>query len=230
MKHIHLDYELHLLKDEVLLLGSMVEQAVLDSVAALKDQDLGKSRVIVENDKAINSKRFEIERFVIAMIATQQPAARDLRMLASLLALASELERIGDYAKGIATINLRFGGLGLTKLLRDLYHMSLKSADMLHRSLTAFMLEDPNLAESIINEDNLVDTLYSQLYCEVLDCVVADPSNSERINHVLWVGHNLERMADRVTNICERVIFIATGRLGEMSTHYTAHTYQVYNA
>jgi phosphate transport system protein len=225
MNHIQLDRELHQVKDEVLLLGSMVEQAILDSVVALRDQDLEKSRLIVENDGAINSNRFEIERFTIAVIATQQPAARDLRILASTLELCGELERIGDYAKGIAIINLRFGGLGLTRLLTDLYHMSLKTADMLHRSLTAFMLEDRELAEAIIQEDHLIDTLYSQLYCEVLDCIANDPRNIERINHVLWVGHNLERMGDRVTNICERVIFVATGRLGAISTHYTGYIY-----
>ena len=229
MSHIQLDHELHLVKDEVLLLGSMVEQAVLDSVAALKDQDLERSKIILENDKTINSKRYEIERFTIGIIATQQPAARDLRMLASILDLAGELERIGDYAKGIATINLRFGGLGLTRLLSDLYHMSLKTADMLHRSITAFMLEDPDFAESIIKDDNLVDALYSQLYFEVLNSVVDDPRNIERVNHVLWVGHNLERVADRVTNICERVIFIATGKLGEVDTQNMALPYPVYN-
>jgi phosphate transport system protein len=225
-----LDHELSLAKDELLLLGSMVEQAILDSVAALKDQDLERSKVILENDKTINSKRYEIERFTIAMIATQQPAARDLRRLTATLDLSSELERIGDYAKGIATINLQSGGLGLTRLLRDVYNMSLKTVDMLHRSLTAFMLEDPDIAESIIKEDSLVDALYLQLYYAVLDSVAEDPGNIKRDNHILWVGYNLERVADRVTNICERVIFVATGKLGDAASQYTAFTFPVYDA
>ncbi len=221
-----LDQELRLAKDDILILGSMVEQAILDSVRALKEHDLEKSITIFEGDKIVNSRRYEIEKFTLAIMATQQPTARDLRMLTAILDLSSELERMGDYAKGIAVINLRSGGLGLTKLLRNLYDMSLKSVDMLHRSLTAFLLEDTDLAKAIIDEDNLVDDLYSQLYHDVLESVVDDPSNIERVNYVLWVGHNLERVADRVTNVCERVIFVATGRMGEISTHYTAYTYQ----
>src|SRR6266545_7903178 len=202
-----LDQELRLAKDDILILGSMVEQAILDSVRALKEHDLEKSITIFESDKIINSRRYEIEKFTLAIMATQQPTARDLRMLTAILDLSSELERMGDYAKGIAVINLRSGGLGLTKLLRNLNDMSLKSVDMLHRSLTAFLLEDTDLAKAIIDEDNLVDDLYSQLYHEVRESVVDDPSNIERVNYVLWVGHNLERVADRVTNVCERVIF-----------------------
>jgi phosphate transport system protein len=221
-----LDQELRLAKDDILILGSMVEQAILDSVRALKEHDLEKSITIFESDKIINSRRYEIEKFTLAIMATQQPTARDLRMLTAILDLSSELERMGDYAKGIAVINLRSGGLGLTRLLRNLYDMSLKSVDMLHRSLTAFLLEDTDLAKAIIDEDNLVDDLYSQLYHEVLESVVDDPSNIERVNYVLWVGHNLERVADRVTNVCERVIFVATGKMSEISTHYTAYTYQ----
>jgi phosphate transport system protein len=230
MNHTQLDHELRLAKDELLFLGSMVEQAVLDSVVALKDQDLEKSKVVIENDKAINSKRCGIERFTIVIIATQQPAARDLRRLTAIIDLSNELERIGDYAKGIAAINLRFGGLGLTRLLKDVYHMSLKTVDMLHHSFTAFMLEDPDFAESIIKEDNLVDELYIKLYNEVLDSVVEDPRNIKRANSILWVGHNLERVADRVTNICERVIFVATGKLGDAATQFTAFKNPVYNA
>jgi phosphate transport system protein len=230
MSRTQLDYKLRLVKDEFLLLGSMVEQAVLDSVMALKDQDLERSKVILENDKTINSKCYEIERLTIAMIAIQQPVARDLRRLTAIIDLSSELERIGDYAKGIAAINLRSGGLGLTRLLKDVYQMSLKTGDMLHSSLTAFTLEDPDFAESIIKEDSLVDELYIQLYNEVLDSVADDPRNIERVNHILWVGHNLERAADRVINICERVIFVATGRQGDAATPYTAFKYPAYNA
>jgi phosphate transport system protein len=152
-------------------------------------------------------------------------------MLTSMLALASELERIGDYAKGIATINLRSGGLRLTGRLRDVYEISLKSVDMLQHALTAFELEDPETARSTIGDDALVDSLYNQLYTEVMGSAEDDPENVERLNYVLWVGHNLERIADRATNICERVIFIATGKLEEETSHQDMlFAHQIQNA
>jgi phosphate transport system protein len=137
--------------------------------------------------------------------------AHDLRVLASILQLGTELERMGDYAKGIASINLRSGGLNMPKIMRDIQFMAEKVVDMLHCSLTAFVDEDQNTAYRIINEDDLIDALYEQLYFEMMDYVVDLPENTERANLVLWVGHNLERMADRVTNICERTIFVKTG-------------------
>lgn len=230
MNEFQLDHEIRSARDEILILGSMVEQAVLDSVVALKDHDFDRSRTILEHDKVINAKRFGIQSSVVGIIAKQHPVARDLRILTSILDLSQELERIGDYAKGIATINIRSDGIGLPRLLKDLYHMSHKSADMLHRSLTAFNLEDLELAETIIQEDILIDALYNELYFEVLDSVVDDPRNIERVNYVLWAGHNLERMADRACNICERTIFIATGKLGEVPASHTSFEYQVHHA
>ncbi|MEW6403690.1 MAG: phosphate signaling complex protein PhoU [Chloroflexota bacterium] len=226
MNHSSPNQALHLAKNEVLTFGCMVEMAILDSVAALKDHDFERSQILIEYDKTINAKRFEIEQTVIGVISARHPAGRDLRILSSILDLSRELERIGDYAKGIAVINLRSGGISLPRLLKDLYHMSLRSADMVHRALTAFNLEDVKLADAIIQEDILIDSLYNQLYFEVLDSVVDDARNIERVNHVLWVGHNLERMADRACNICERVIFIATGKAGEVSIPFASAVHQ----
>ncbi len=210
-----LETKLHFAKDQILLLGSMVEDAMLRSMRALKDHDLDASQTVLEKDIAINRKRFEIESAIIASIATEQPLARDLRRLASVLDLCTELERIGDYAKGIAVINLRSGGLGLPKILNDLYYMSEKTLDMFHRALTAFVEENAEQAREIAREDDVIDTLYEQVYNEVIDLVTVNPLNMELGNYVLWVAHNLERTADRVTNICERTVFIATGEFAD---------------
>ena len=208
--------ELQQVKDEILVLGSMVEQSILDSVDALKKRDLKAAESILAADREINKKRFEIESQLMILIATQQPMAHDLRLLASSMEIISELERMGDYAKGIANINLRMGDQPLLKPLIDVPRMAQKDVDMLHRSLTAFINEDTEAARSIPREDDEVDALYNQIYRELMTFVIADPKVIERANWLLWVAHNLERVADRVTNICERTIFIATGKLLEL--------------
>lgn len=209
--------ELQQVKDEVLVLGSMVEQAILDSVEALKKRDIKAARDILKADREINRKRFEIENQLMILIATQQPMAHDLRFLASSMEIISELERMGDYAKGIANINLRMGDQPLLKPLIDVPRMAQKGVDMLHRALTAFVEEDVEAAKTIPIEDDEVDALYNQIYRELMTFVIADPKSIERANWLLWVAHNLERVADRVTNICERTVFIATGELVEIS-------------
>ncbi len=208
--------ELQQVKDEVLVLGSMAEQAILNAVDALKKRDLKASRRILEADREINQKRFEIEKTLMILIATQQPMAHDLRFLASTMEIISELERMGDYAKGIANINLRMGDEPLLKQLIDIPRMAQKDVDMLHRSLTAFVNEDVEAARAIPMEDDEVDALYNQIYRELMTFVIQDPKTIERANWLLWVAHNLERVADRVTNICERTIFIATGEMTEI--------------
>jgi len=208
--------EIQALKDELLLLGSMVEQQILDSVEALKKRDIDAARQIYETDSKINAKRYAIEEQVMILIATQQPMAHDLRLLASVLEVAGELERMGDYAKGIATVNLRMGNEPLLKPLIDIPRMAQKSVDMLHRALTAFINEDVEGARAIPPEDDEVDGLYTQVYRELMTFVLADPSTIDRANYMLWTAHNLERVADRVTNICERTVFIATGEFKEI--------------
>jgi phosphate transport system protein len=200
--------ELHEVKDEILLLSSMVEQAVMDSVTALKDNDLERARQILSDDLLINRKRFEIETSIMVLIATQQPIAHDLRLLASSLDICTELERMGDYAKGIANINLRSEGLSLPHILKDIYSMAEKAVDMLHRAMTTFADEDVVTAADIMQEDDIIDECYSRLYQDAVQSVLRDPRNIERANYVIWAAHNLERLGDRVTNICERVIYI----------------------
>ncbi|NWG08079.1 MAG: phosphate signaling complex protein PhoU [Chloroflexi bacterium] len=210
--------EIQQVKDNVLVLGSMVEQALLDSVDALKKRDIKAAEKIFAEDKEINKKRFEIENQLMILIATQQPMARDLRVLASTLEIISELERMGDYAKGIANINIRMGDTPLLKPLIDVPRMANKGVDMLHRALTAFVNEDVETAKNLPVEDDEVDALYNQIYRELMTFIIADPKTIERANWLLWVAHNLERFADRVTNICERTIFIATGELFEVKS------------
>ena len=210
--------EIQQVKDEILLLGSMVEQSILDSVEALKKRDIAASKRILKADQQINEKRFAIENQVMILIATQQPMAHDLRLLASIMEINGELERMGDYAKGIATINIRMGDQPLLKSLIDIPRMAKKGADMLHRALTAFINEDAETARKIPAEDDEVDALYLQVYRELITYVIQDPTSIERANWLLWAAHNLERVADRVTNICERTIFIVTGEIREIRT------------
>ena len=203
--------EMQEVKDEILLLSSMVEQAVMDSVTALKENDLALATEILSNDLLINRKRFEIEYSIMILIATQQPIAHDLRLLASSLDLCTELERMGDYAKAISHINLRSEGLGLPYILKDVYSMAEKAVDMLHRAMTTFVKEDRSTAEDLIQEDDIIDEYYARLYQQAVQSVLQDPRNIERANYVIWAAHNLERLGDRVTNICERVIYIVKG-------------------
>ena len=203
--------EMQEVKDDLLLLSSMVEEAVMNSAEALKNNDLESARQILLKDNFINRKRFEIEYSIMVLIATQQPIAHDLRRLAASLDVCTELERMGDYAKGIATINIRSEGLSLPRMLRDIYSMAEKAVDMLHRAMTTFADEDLQTAIAIIQEDDEIDECYSKLYNEAIQSVLGDARNIERANYVIWAAHNLERLGDRVTNICERVVYIVTG-------------------
>ena len=210
--------ELQQVKDDVRGLGNMVEKALLDSIEALKKRDLKESKKILKTDQDINDKRFEIENQLMILIATQQPMAHDLRFLASTMEIISELERMGDYAKGIANINIRMGDDPLLKPLIDIPRMGQKATDMLQRALTAFVEEDVEAAKAIPVEDDEVDALYNQIYRELMTFIISDPKSIERVNWLLWVAHNLERVADRVTNICERTVFIVTGKMEEIKS------------
>ncbi len=212
------EHEIQQVKDEVLLLGSMVEQAILTSVDVLKKRDIKGAEKVIAGDALINKKRFDIENQLMILIATQQPMAHDLRLLASTMEIISELERMGDYAKGIANINIRMGEETLLKPLIDIPRMAEIGVGMLHRALTAFINEDVETAKSIPVEDDQVDALYNQVYHELMMYVIQDPRSIERANWLLWVAHNLERVADRVTNICERTVFIVTGEMGEIKS------------
>jgi phosphate transport system protein len=215
------DRELQRLQDAVLALGSRVENAIVDSIDSLKEGDTEAARDIIAQDRLINERRFALEADALALIATQQPMARDLRTIAAVLDIASELERIGDYAKGIARINLMIGGQPFIKPVIHLPLMADKASDMLHQSLEAFIRGDAALARAVPEADDEVDALYNRVYRELIESIVADASRIDQANYLLWAAHNLERAADRVTNICERVIFTVTGEMVEMDMEET---------
>jgi len=196
-------------------LGRMVEEALVASVDALKRRDLEKARQIIDADRATNERRLAIEHETLVMIATQQPMAVDLRTLAAVLEIASELERIGDYAKGIARITIRMGVEPFVKPLIDIPRMAEKARHMLHRALQAFFDRDVESARAIPMEDDEMDSLYDQIFRELTTYIIVDPKLVNRATYLIWVAHNLERAADRVVNICERVIFMVTGEVVE---------------
>jgi phosphate transport system protein len=213
-----LDRQIHQIQDEVLLLGSMVEQSILDAIDALKRRDLDTARQITRDDHLVNEKRYAIENATLILIATQQPMAHDLRFLAAILEVTNELERMGDYAKGIAKIILRLGNDQLDIPNREFGKMAELAVSMLHRALSAFMNEDTRQASSIPMEDNLVDDMYNRIYRNIVAMMIANPDTIDHGNLLMWVAHNLERTADRATNICERTVFIATGELLELES------------
>ena len=212
-----LDRQLSMLQDEVVALGNMVEKSIARALDSLKRRDLEAAEEVVREDDYIDSKRFEIEEQCIDLIATQQPMARDLRILVTILHIAVELERMGDYAEGIAKITLMLGKEPLIKPLIDIPRMSEKAIQMLHRSLEAFVNRDTVAAVQVCNQDDEVDEIYDQVYRELLDVMINDPTTIQRATYLLWVSHDLERIADRATNIAERVVYLVTGKMGEIT-------------
>jgi phosphate transport system protein len=204
------------IQDDILVMGSMVGKALLHSVQALKDRDLTMARQIIADDININHQRFDIEEKCIRLIATQQPMASDLRIIICVLNIITELERIGDYAEGIAKIVVMIGDETPLKPLIDIPRMTEKVNEMLHRSLNALIDRDADAATRVVAEDDEVDNLYDQVFRELLTFMIEDPQTITRATRLIWVAHNLERSADRVTNICERIVFIVTGKMEEI--------------
>lgn len=216
MLRVTFERERQQLQDELLALGSRVEQTITESIQLLRRRDFAGSRRLIAADLEINEERYAIENACLTLIARQQPMAGDLRTIAAVLEIVTELERISDYAKGIAKINLMIGDQPLVKPLVDIPLMADLARDMLHRALAAFARQDEAAARAIPLEDDQVDALYYQVYRELAGVIIADPSTIDRANYLLWVAHNLERTADRVTNICERVVFTVTGQMTEL--------------
>jgi len=212
-----LDRQLRKLKDDILVMGSMVEQAALDAAKALKNRDAKNAQRIYEEDQWINEKHLQIENDCVMLIATQQPMARDVRFLASALEVSTELERMGDYAKGIARIYLMIKDDPLSHPVTEISQMAEVAAGMLHRALGAFVNNDLEAAHAIPVEDDIVDELYNKFHHQLIDAMIENPKIIDRANYLLWAAHNLERMADRVTNICERTIYVNTGILQEFA-------------
>lgn len=206
------------IQDDILVMGSMVSKAIARAVEALQNRDLKLAEQIINDDRKINQKRFEIEEKCVQLIATQQPMANDLRTIISVLNIITELERIGDYAEGNAKIAIMIGNEPPLKPLIDIPHMAEKTIDMLNRSLDAFIKRDAIAAKAIIDEDEFIDNLYDQVFRELLFFMAEDPKTITRATRLIWVAHNLERSADRVTNICERVVFVVDGKMEEIKS------------
>jgi phosphate transport system protein len=204
------------LQDEVLILGSMIEKALERSMQALKGRDLTLAKQVLDDDKHIDKKRYEIEEKSLDIMSCQAPMASDLRTLLAILSIVTDLERMGDHAAGNAKIAIMIGDEPPLKPLIDLPRMNERVIDMLHRSLNAFITHDADAARKIVPEDDDVDNLYDQVFRELLTFMMEDPRTITRATRLMWVGHNLERTGDRVTNICERVVFMVTGKMEEL--------------
>jgi phosphate transport system protein len=207
------DEQLNKLREDILALGSMVQEALLESMEYLKARDIAASKQLIKRDQIIDDKRYSIESDALALIAMQQPMAGDMRTIAAALFIANELERIGDYAKSIGRVNVRIGDEPLMKPLIDMPRMTVQAENMLGRALQAFVTGDVSLAQAVIREDDIVDNLYDQVYAELMTLIMQDVSKIRQANLLLMGAHNLERAADRCTNICERVIYSVTGKL-----------------
>ena len=205
------------LQDDLIGLGNLVGQAINQAMDALKNRNLDASQRVVAGDDLIDQKRFELEDQCIDLIGTQQPIAIDLRTLMAVLHISVELERVGDYAEGIAKVTLLMGDEPASKPLFDLPLLADKASDMLGRSLDALVLRDAGAAEQVCEDDDQVDDLYREVYRELLTQMTQDPQSIKRATYLLWVAHDLERIADRATNIAERVIFLVTGKLPEIN-------------
>lgn len=205
------------IQNDLLMMGSMVEKAIHQSINALKERDINLAKQIIDDDKKVDMKRFEIEDKCIQLIATQQPMASDLRTIISVFNIISEVERIGDHAEGIAKIVIMIGDEPPLKPLVDIPRMAEKTVDMLHRSLDTFVNHDSETAKQIAIEDDEIDNLYDQIFRELISFMIEDPRTITRATRLIWVAHNLERSADRVTNICERVVYMVTGKMEEIN-------------
>ena len=205
------------LERELIDMGEMVIRAVNRSLEALKSRNKNEAKRIISDDLLINKKRWDIEEKCINLIATQQPVATDLREIIALLNIITDLERMGDHAEGIAKIVLMLGDEPLVKPLIDIPRMADKAVGMIKKSIEAFVKRDAKAARAICDEDDEVDRLYDQVYRELLTFMIEDPTTITRATYLMWAAHNLERIADRVTNICERIVFLVTGTMEEIS-------------
>jgi len=213
MAREHFQNMLRGLEKDLVGMGEMVITAIERSIQALKNVDKAEAERIIADDALINRRRWDIENQCIQLFATQQPVAGDLREIVSFMDLITNLERMADHAKGIATIVVRHDQKPLLKPLIDIPRMADKACEMIQKSLTAFITQDVAAARAIIEMDNEVDALYEQIFRELLTYMMEDATTITRAVYLIWVSHNLERIADRVTNICERIIFMVTGEI-----------------
>ncbi len=208
---------LKLLVKEVTDMSEMIIAATNRSVEALKGRNIEQAKEVIKDDVLINQKRWDIEEKCINLIARQQPVASDLREIIAVLNIITDLERMGDYAEGIAKIVVMLGTGPLVKPLVNIPKMAEKATSMLKRSIEAFVNHNVKVAKALCNEDDEVDNLYDQVYHTLLMIMIEDPKLISKATPLIWAAHNLERIADRVTNICERTVFLATGIMPQVN-------------
>ena len=210
-------HQIQQLRDDVVTMSSMVDKALARSLDALRTQNVFLANAVMDEDQAINDYRWRTQEAALLVIATQAPIARDLRTIAAVINIVTDLERMADHAAGIAKIVVQTAGEPLLKPLVDLPRMGELARAMLADSVTAFVNEDDDEARAIVGRDDDVDDLYNQVYRELLTFMIADPGTINRATHLLWAAHNVERIADRVSNICEQTVFVATGVLEDLA-------------
>ncbi|MFC1465485.1 MAG: phosphate signaling complex protein PhoU [Candidatus Brachytrichaceae bacterium NZ_4S206] len=216
-----LDHSIDEIRNDILRMGSFIGEQIADAVRALKERNLSLAHRVVESDQRINELRYRVESECVRTIATQQPAAKDLRYIIAAIHMAGELERIADHASGIASIAIRIGDEPLIKPLIDIPRMQEIACEMVHDALDAFVQMDAEAAKAVAARDQEVDELYVQILRELLTFMMQDPKTIAQSTYLLWVAHNLERIADRATNLCERVIFAVTAELGDYKPSQT---------
>lgn len=207
------DREINLIRGDILRLGSLVEDQIRRAIEALKNRDVSLAQIVIDTDDRADELRYKIENECLVCIARQQPAASDLRVIVASMHMGVELERMADHAAGIASIVARMGGEPLLKPLVDIPRMTEIVCEMTHTALDAFVKLDADMARNTVVQDEEVDLLNTQILRELLTYMMADASTIPRATYLLWIAHNLERIGDRATNLCERVIFAATGEL-----------------
>ena len=216
MPREHFRSDLVHLQDRVIEMGSMVDRQIERAMQALVERDTALADAVIRDDAEVNRTRYEIDQQALTMLAQQSPMAVDLRVIISVLSIIIDLERMGDHAKGIGAIVQMMSNEPLVKPLVDIPEMTVRARVMLGNSLDAFVERDVEAARRVGEADDGVDELQDRVYHDLVDIMIHDPTSVEPCTHLLWVSHNIERIADRATNIAERVVFTVTGELTEM--------------
>jgi phosphate transport system protein len=217
MTRTALEHQLAEIQEDLLVLANMVASAIDRGIQALRNRDVELARQIIADDLKVNRKRYDIEEKCLELMATQQPLASDLRTIVSVLYIIVDLERMGDHAEGIAKIALMLADEPPLKPYIDIPRMAQIANGMLMGSIEAFKTRNAGQARVIVDADDEVDALYDQVYRELLTFMLQDPRTIQRATHLTWVAHNLERIADRATNICERVVYLVEGKVEELN-------------
>lgn len=210
-----LDRNLSAINFDLRRIAGRVEEQIEGAVRALQERNPTLARRVVELDQPINALRYKVEELCQLTIATQQPAAHDLRHIVAAVHIAGELERMADHAAGIANIALRLGDQPALQTLVDIPRMKEVACKMLRQGFAAFVEHDAEQARRVMAQDDALDAMYVQSLRVLLTYMMQDPAATPDATYLLWAAHNLERIGDRAVNICERVIFAEEGVLGD---------------